>query len=234
MNVPVLSTRCPNSERRILQMRGIKEVRLEVPQESSVQDYFQALGQIIPRLPYQAIEEIITAIMKAAGEGRTIFVFGNGGGAATASHIACDLNKGTITSDDSRRLKVMAFTDNVPMLTAWANDAGYEHVFSEQLKNFIQPGDVVLAISASGNSKNVIRALETARQAGAVTVGLCGYNGGKMKPLCKICAIVPADHMQMIEDLQHAMAHSIFLAVRERLRGAEQKHFAAGAGIPAD
>ena len=215
-------------------MRGIKEIRIKVPQGSSVQGYFQVLGQIIPRLPYQAIEQIISAIMQAADDGRTIFVFGNGGGAATASHIACDLSKGTITSDDSRRLKVMALTDNVPMLTAWANDAGYEHVFSEQLKNFVQPGDVVLAISASGNSKNVIRALETARQSGAVTVGLCGYDGGKMKPLCKICAVVPADHMQMIEDLQHAMAHSIFLTVRERLRAAEQKRFAASAGIPAD
>lgn len=215
-------------------MRGTKEMRLQVPKESSVQGYFQALGQTIPRLPYQAIEQIISAIMQAADDGRTIFVFGNGGGAATASHIACDLSKGTITGDDSRRLKVMALTDNVPMLTAWANDAGYEHVFSEQLKNFVQPGDVVLAISASGNSKNVIRALETARQAGAVTVGLCGYDGGKMKPLCNICAVVPADHMQMIEDLQHAMAHSIFLTVRERLRAGEQKRFAASAGIPAD
>lgn len=215
-------------------MRGIKEIRLQVPQESSVQGYFQALGQIIPRLPYQAIEQIISAIMQAAHDGHTIFVFGNGGGAATASHIACDLSKGTITSDESRRLKAIALTDNVPMLTAWANDAGYEYVFSEQLKNFVQPGDVVLAISASGNSKNVVCALETARQAGAVTVGMCGYDGGKMKPLCNICAIVPADHMQMIEDLQHAMAHSIFLAVRERLRTAEQKRFAARAGIPAD
>ena len=215
-------------------MRGIKEIRLQVPQESSVQGYFQALGQIIPRLPYQSIDQIISAIMQAADDGHTIFVFGNGGGAATASHIACDLSKGTITGDESRRLKAIALTDNVPMLTAWANDAGYEHVFSEQLKNFVQPGDVVLAISASGNSKNVVRALETARQAGAVTVGMCGYDGGKMKPLCNICAIVPADHMQMIEDLQHAMAHSIFLAVRERLRTAEQKRFAARAGIPAD
>jgi D-sedoheptulose 7-phosphate isomerase len=215
-------------------MGGIKEIRLAIPKELSVKRYFQALSQLIPQLPYQAIEQIISAIMQAAEEGRTIFVFGNGGGAATASHIACDLNKGTITSGESRRLKVMAFTDNVPMLTAWANDAGYEHVFSEQLKNFIQAGDVVFAISASGNSTNVIQALKTAREAGAITVGICGYDGGKMNPLCDICAIVPADHMQIVEDLQHAMAHSIFLAVREKLRAGEQKTFAAGAGFPAD
>jgi D-sedoheptulose 7-phosphate isomerase len=215
-------------------MGGIKEIRRAVPKESSVEGYFQAFSQVIPQLPYQAIEQIISAIMQAAADGRNIFVFGNGGGAATASHIACDLNKGTIAGENTPRLKVMAFTDNVPMLTAWANDAGYEHVFSEQLKNFVQPGDVVIAISASGNSTNVIYALKAAREAGALTVGMCGYDGGKMKPLCDICAVVPADHMQIVEDLQHAMAHSIFLAVREKLRTGEQKSFAAGAGISAD
>lgn len=215
-------------------MGGIKEIRRAVPRESSVEGYFQAVSQIIPQLPYQAIEQIIAAIVRAAADGRNIFVFGNGGGAATASHIACDLNKGTIGGENAPRLKVMAFTDNVPMLTAWANDVGYEHVFSEQLKNFVQSGDVVIAISASGNSTNVIYALKAAREAGALTVGMCGYDGGKMKPLCDICAVVPADHMQIVEDLQHAMAHSIFLAVREKLRTAEQKSFAAGAGISAD
>lgn len=215
-------------------MGGIKEIRRAVPRESSVENYFQAFSQIIPQLPYQAIEQIISAIVQAAADGRNIFVFGNGGGAATASHIACDLNKGTIAGENTPRLKVMAFTDNVPMLTAWANDAGYEHVFSEQLKNFVESGDVVIAISASGNSTNVIHALKTAREAGALTVGMCGYDGGKMKPLCDICAVVPADQMQLVEDLQHAMAHSIFLAVRERLRSGEQKRFAASAGISAD
>ena len=148
--------------------------------ESSVEGYFQEFSQIIPRLPYPTIEQIISAIMQAAADGRNIFVFGNGGGAATASHIACDLNKGTIAGESTPRLKVMAFTDNVPILTAWANDAGYEYVFSEQLKNFVQPGDIVIAISASGNSINVIHALKTAREAGALTVGMCGNDGGTM------------------------------------------------------
>jgi D-sedoheptulose 7-phosphate isomerase len=216
-------------------MRGITETKLAIAKELSIERYFQTLAQLIPQLPYEAMDRIVAIILQAAENGRTIFVFGNGGGAATASHIACDLNKGTITGDEDRqRLKVMALTDNVPLLTAWANDVGYEHIFSEQLKTFVQSGDVVLAISASGNSKNVICALQTARAAGATVIGMTGSEGGKVKPLCDICMIVPSDHMQIIEDLQHAVAHSVFLAVREKLRAREEQRPAARAAVSAD
>src|SRR5215510_3908735 len=184
--------------------------------EFSVQAYFQTLTRTIPQLPYSSIQQIISTILRAFEEDRSIFVFGNGGSAATASHVMCDLNKGATTN--GHRLKVMAFTDNVPLLTAWANDAGYEHVFSEQLKNFVQPGDVVFAISGSGNSASILEALKTARDAGAVTVGMAGYQGGKMKDLCDICAVVPSDDIQVVEDLHHAIAHSILTAVRAKLQ----------------
>jgi D-sedoheptulose 7-phosphate isomerase len=184
----------------------------------AVEDYFQTLSQVIPRLPYSTINQAVAAILRACEESRTVFIFGNGGSAATASHIACDLNKGTSENNHSRRIKVISLTDNVPLLTAWANDVSYEHVFSEQLKNFVQARDVVFAISASGNSPNVLRALETAREARAITLGISGYQGGRMKALCDLCAIVPSDNMQMIEDLHHAIAHSIFTAVRDQLR----------------
>lgn len=199
--------------------RGTENEALKVatPAEFSVQAYFQTLGRMLPQLPYAAIQQIISVIMQAFEEGRTIFIFGNGGSAATASHMMCDLNKGTITNVHGRRFKVMAFTDNVPLLTAWANDAGYEHIFSEPLKNFVQPGDVVLGISGSGNSPSVLEALKTARSAGGVTLGMAGYRGGKMKALCDICAVVPCDDIQVVEDLHHAMAHSILTAVRARL-----------------
>lgn len=199
--------------------RGTENEALKVatPAEFSVQAYFQTLGRMLPELPYAAIQQIISVIMQAFEEGRTIFIFGNGGSAATASHMMCDLNKGTITNGQERRFKVMAFTDNIPVLTAWANDAGYEHIFSEPLKNFVQPGDVVLGISGSGNSPSVLEALKTARSAGAVTLGMAGYRGGKMKALCDICAVVPCDDIQVVEDLHHAMAHSILTAVRARL-----------------
>ncbi len=127
-----------------------------------------------------------------------------------------DMNRGI--ADATRRMKVMALTDNVPLLTACANDHGYETVFSEQLRNFVQPGDVAFAISCSGDSPNVLLALTTARKAGAFTVGLGGFNGGVMKDLCDICAVVPCDNMQLIEDLHHAILHAIFTALRVRIR----------------
>jgi D-sedoheptulose 7-phosphate isomerase len=111
----------------------------------------------------------------------------------------------------------MALTDNVPLMSAWANDCGYERIFSEQLKTFIKPRDVAFAISTSGDSPNVLLALKTAREYGALTVGLAGCQGGRMKELCDVCAIVPSDNIRVIEDLHHAMMHSIFTAVRESL-----------------
>lgn len=203
----------PHSE--IARLRAV-----EKKQEVSVRSYFQSLSNIIPRLPYAGIEQIAAAITQAIDEGRTIFVFGNGGSAATASHVVCDLGKTAINGSDGNRPKVMALNDNVPIITAWANDAGYEHVFSEQLKNFVGIRDVVFALSCSGDSPNVLQALKTARLAGAITVGSAGFDGGQMKSLCDICAVVPSDNMQLIEDLQHAVAHSIFSVVRENLRQA--------------
>lgn len=208
--------------------------RLSTPAEFSVQAYFQTLTRTIPQLPYATIQQIISVIMQASEDDRTIFVFGNGGSAATASHIMCDLSKGTIGGSDAPRLKVMAFTDNVPLLTAWANDAGYDQVFSQQVRNFLRPGDVVLAISGSGNSPSVIQALKTARDLGATTLGMAGFQGGEMKAFCDICAVVPSDNIQVVEDLHHAIAHSILTAVRQMLCSPRQKAMASVSGSSAD
>lgn len=196
----------------------------------STQAYFERLAALIPQLPYAAIDAIVAAILKAYADERTVFVFGNGGSAAAASHMMCDMNKGTAEPAQLKRLKLMSLTDNVPLLTAWANDSGYDHVFSEQLKNFVRPGDLAFAISASGNSPNVVLALQTARGRGAVTAGVTGYSGGKMKPLCDICAVVPSDNIQMIEDMHHALLHSIFTVVREKLRAGKPAAMAAAVG----
>lgn len=202
--------------------------QLSRPGAASPEEYFQRLSRLIPQLPYSAIEDIARALLQAFSEDRTVFVFGNGGSAAAASHMMADMNKGT--AESGARVKIMALTDNVPVLTAWANDFGYEHVFSEQLKNFVKRRDVAFAISASGNSANVIRALEVAREHSAVTVGLAGYRGGKMQALCDVCAIVPCDDMQMIEDVHHAMLHSIFSVVRKRVSAVPRQAVAAAAG----
>jgi len=189
--------------------------------EAYTAGYFKALAQLIPQLPYAAIDTIVEVLLEAFLEERTVFVFGNGGSAASASHMMVDMNKGTAKADTARRMKVIALTDNVPLLTAWANDVSYEHVFSEQLKNFLQENDVAFAISASGNSANVLAALRMARGRRALTVGLAGHEGGKMKALCNACAVVPSDNVQMIEDMHHAILHSIFTVLRERLHSTE-------------
>ena len=216
--------------------RGIENEspRLSTPAEFSVQAYFQTLSRTIPQLPFASIQQIISVIMQAFEDDHTIFVFGNGGSAATASHIVCDLSKGTIGGSDAPRLKVMAFTDNVPLLTAWANDAGYDQIFSQQVRNFVRPGDVVLAISGSGNSPSVIQALKTARDLGATTLGMAGFQGGEMKAFCDICAVVPSDNIQVVEDLHHAIAHAILTAVRQMLCAPRQKAMASASGSSAD
>jgi len=179
--------------------------------------YFEELQRVVVLLPHSTIDQIADELVKAYESGRTVYLFGNGGSASLASHFACDLGKGTAYCNGGKRFRVLALTDNLPTLTAWANDSSYEDVFSEQLRNFVQPGEVALAISGSGNSKNVLNALRVAREAGATTVGISGFQGGEMKSLCDICVIVPSNNMQIIEDLHLAMAHSIFRIVYGRI-----------------
>jgi D-sedoheptulose 7-phosphate isomerase len=179
--------------------------------------YFEELQRVMVGLPNEGIDQIADTLMRAYDAGRTVYLCGNGGSAALASHFACDLGKGTAYCNGGKRLRALSLTDNLPTLTAWANDSSYEDVFSEQLRNFVQPGDVAVAISGSGNSKNVLNALQVAREAGATTVGISGFQGGEMKSLCDICVIVPSNNMQIIEDLHLAMAHSIFRIVYGRI-----------------
>jgi D-sedoheptulose 7-phosphate isomerase len=185
----------------------------EIPNASS---YFGCLSETIEDLPFATMDQIAETLLRAHDRGRMIYLFGNGGSAALASHFACDLGKGT-ANGTGKRFRVLALTDNVPLMTAWSNDSKYEDIFAEQLSNFVQRDDIAFAISGSGNSPNVLRALKLARSAGAITVGLTGYQGGKMKDLCDQCMIVPSENMQIIEDLHLCVAHAIFTVVRKRL-----------------
>ncbi|MCU1242311.1 MAG: sugar isomerase [Candidatus Acidoferrum typicum] len=179
--------------------------------------YFEELQRVLVSLSHDEIDQIADNLVEAHEAGRTVYLFGNGGSASLASHLACDLGKGTAYCNGGKRFRVLALTDNLPTLTAWANDSSYEDVFSEQLRNFVQPQDIVFAISGSGNSKNVLNALRVAREARAATVGMSGFQGGEMKSLCDTCVVVPSNNMQIIEDLHLAMAHSIFRIVYSRL-----------------
>jgi phosphoheptose isomerase len=179
--------------------------------------YFDELQGVVADLPHDSINQIADALLMAYESEKSLYLFGNGGSAALASHFACDLGKGTAYCNGGKRFRVLSLTDNLPTLTAWANDSGFEDVYSEQLKNFVQPDDVAFAISASGNSRNVLNALRIGREAGARTVGLSGFDGGKMKSMCDMCIVVPSNNMQIIEDLHLAMAHSIYRIVHSRI-----------------
>ena len=178
--------------------------------------YLQQVAGALKRLPFALIDGLTDILWNAYRENRAVYIFGNGGSAALASHCACDFGKGTVVNGH-RRFRVLALTDNVPLMTAWANDARYEDIFAQQLQCFLQKDDVAFAISGSGNSPNVLNALQVARDAHATTVGLTGFQGGKMKALCDLCVIIPSNNMQVVEDGHLAVAHSVFTSLRERI-----------------
>lgn len=192
----------------------------------NAQSYFACLSQTVRRLQFEAVDRVCDLLLDAYDNGRMIYLFGNGGSAALASHFACDLGKGTINGSE-QRFRVLALTDNVPLMTAWANDSRYEDIFAEQLANFVRKDDVAFAISGSGNSRNVLNALKLAREARATTVGLTGHQGGAMKELCDICMVVPSDNMQIIEDIHLCIAHAVFSAVRRKLSADDRSKFAS-------
>jgi D-sedoheptulose 7-phosphate isomerase len=195
------------------------ELTREVPIITNSRDYFNRLQSVVRDLDHERVDEIAEVLLQAHAQGRRVFLFGNGGSASLASHFACDLGKGATSRDaHMQHFKAIALTDNIPMITAWANDCGYEDVFARQLQNLIQPGDLVFAISASGNSPNILKALEYGREVGAYRVGLTGFKGGKMRKLCDICLVVPSENMQLIEDVHLSIAHSLFTVVRSQLQ----------------
>lgn len=178
--------------------------------------YIASLQPVLADLAGVDFRQVEAILLHAREEGRNVFIIGNGGSAATASHMANDLNKGAAVAGQ-RRFRALALTDNVPLITAWANDTRYEQIFVEQMANFIHPGDVLIAISGSGNSPNVIAALEWARGEGAVTIGLTGGSGGRLLGLVDCCLLVPSNRMEQIEDMHLVLAHAICVSVRNRI-----------------
>jgi len=183
----------------------------------STYQYFEETSKILQNMPLAEIAQVIDILKRARTEGRRIFVMGNGGSAAMASHFACDLGKGTV-QEGKTRFKVISLNDNTPLLTAYANDCGYDTVFAEPLASLAEPGDVAMAISSSGNSPNVLRAMDVARERGLTTIGITGFEGGRLKEKVDVCVIVPADSrhpdgMQHAEDGQWVVLHAIFAAI---------------------
>ncbi|HXQ78884.1 MAG: SIS domain-containing protein [Thermoplasmata archaeon] len=164
------------------------------------------------------IERIVPILLRARTEDRTIFFFGNGGSASTASHFVTDIAKvagGTEGRGPGRRFRCVSLNDNIPGMTAWANDVGYAEIFSGQLKALAVQGDVAVAISGSGNSPNVLEAVKIARALGVTTIGLTGMGGGKLKDLVDVAMVVPSNSMQHTEDTHLIVLHVLTAYLRD-------------------
>ncbi len=187
---------------------------------SEIHRYLVEVQETLDLLPEEQIEEVVDVLLSANYVGSTVFTAGNGGSAATASHFACDLAKGTIVPDRPR-FRVVALTDNVPLMTAWSNDVAYEDMFAEQLRGLMGRGDVLVAFSGSGNSENVLRAVALARQMGGITIGFSGFEGGKLSGMVDVPVVVPNHCMEQIEDVHMVLSHLVCTVLRERLRRIE-------------
>lgn len=174
----------------------------------SVQDYVEEMMALLRQLDLAEVEALVDALVDAYRNGRFVFVIGNGGSAANASHLCEDLGKGTLSDfEGQKRLKIMSLTDNIPYIMAWANDEGYERVFVEQLKNFAEPGALLIAISGSGNSANVLRAVEYANDHGMRTFALTGFDGGHLKQIAHDSLHVRSNNMGAVEAMHGIVFH---------------------------
>lgn len=183
---------------------------------SVIQNYIKGLMECLQELSRQNIGEIADMIFDAWKEGKRIFIMGNGGSATTASHFARDLQIGAAV-EGKARIRALSLTDNVALITALANDIDYSSVFEQQLVGQLEEGDVVIGISASGNSSNVLRAMEYARRNGAMTIGFIGFGGGKLKELVHKAIILSSRDYGQVEDIHLSLAHIISYLVKGRI-----------------
>ena len=183
-----------------------------------IKAYLTQAQEVIDRLDTRKLDAFLDLLWKAYEGEHTIFMFGNGGSAANASHFAQDLAKGTLSDlKQPKRFRTVALTDNVPFITALANDLGYETVFEEQLATLARAGDLALAISGSGNSPNILRAVERAKKMGVLTVGLTGFDGGKLGTLADFHVHVPVHDMCMTEAVHSLILHLVVVSLKERM-----------------
>ena len=182
---------------------------------AGIAEYMEQLSATVKKLDTEQLAEVVEVLYKAFLENKQIFTMGNGGHANTAAHMINDIAKHTTSSDNKDevvsedRFRTMCLNDSVSFITGLANDLGYDHIFSEQLKNWCNEGDVVIGVSGSGNSKNILLAFEVAKERGAATICLSGKGGGKSKDAADICVVVPSSKMVQIEDVHLAINHSV-------------------------
>jgi len=179
-----------------------------------IDSYIYDLKSNLDQLSLAQIRRVITLLHSARLDNQQVFILGNGGSASTASHFVCDLGKNTRRADWPN-FRVFGLTDNMPIFSAYANDEGYENVFALQLASYVRSNDIVIGISTSGNSPNVINAIELAREMGAKTVGLTGFDGGRLRSLVDFEIHVNSDCIEYVEDIHLMLEHLICKALRD-------------------
>ncbi len=191
--------------------------------KQQISDYISLEEKVLKSLNVDEINETMNALLRCYESGGTVYTFGNGGSASTASHMVCDFGKGTCY-DLEKKFHFVCLSDNTPTITAIANDDSYENIFVYQLKDRLTPNDLVLAISGSGNSHNIVKAVKYAKEIGAKVIGMTGYNGGKLMGLSDYHLHAPIDDMQITEDIHIVMNHlmmKIFWRYLSELNGKE-------------
>lgn len=191
----------------------INKKNISLDPKNFINGYLLEVTRCLSSLDKAKIELVIDALVEAYKKDRKVFILGNGGSASTASHMACDLGKGTLQrvyDNEERRFRVISLTDNVALMTAFANDLSFDDIFVQQLRNLIETDDVVIALSGSGNSPNVVRAVEYAKSCGAKTIGILGFKtGGKLGKMVDYSIIADSNHYGPIEDIQLILNHMI-------------------------
>jgi D-sedoheptulose 7-phosphate isomerase len=186
---------------------------------SIISNYLAGVQRLIAQVPEERIERLADRLEETWQEGRRVLLMGNGGSSATASHIVNDLQK-CIYLDSGKPLRALCLSDNTPLVLAWGNDTEFANIFEPQIECWAEPGDLVIGISGSGNSPNVLRAIEAANRRGARTFGLAGFQGGRLAQTAQECIVIESDSMQQIEDLHMILLHAVFVTLRERTKRA--------------
>jgi len=181
-------------------------------------NYFDKVTETLGKVDIESVNKFIEKIYECYNKGNTVYIFGNGGSAATASHVTGDFMKG-ISYGLEKRFKVVCLNDNIPAITAISNDLTYDEVFYEQLKTYLKKDDVVVGISGSGNSVNVIKALNYAKELGSTIVGFCGYKGGKLREMADILIYAPVNDMEITEDIHIIIFHAIKQLINKKMKG---------------
>jgi phosphoheptose isomerase len=180
-------------------------------------EYSKELSAALSESVLAALAAATSRVESAYHSGATVFIAGNGGSAATASHMMADFQKTTLGKEIgiTKRIRAIALSDNGPVITAWGNDFGYDLIFAEQLRTLAKPGDLMIVISASGNSPNIVAALEVAKQVGVETIGFLGFQGGKSKAMCDVPVVVESTNYGIIEDAHSVFMHMMTAALRQ-------------------